>query len=228
MQTSAAHGHRSAAGSRAGERGFSFIEILVVMGIIGVLVGMVTVAIQIWGKKGPEFLTKQRLTKVAAGIREVKRTFEEYPPLDMKTIPRLFMLEGLKIKPDKNGTNMGIESVVQCLYLKGLKYDAQLSDGEFVNTDEDELKVAFTKRSALEMHEVRDEWDQPMIYIPARSYGLVDGDAATYINADGMEVEARPWKSENGGFQNPQSFQLFSMGADGEPNTEDDVLAWSD
>ncbi len=210
---------------RADERGFSFIEILIVMGIIAVLVGLSVVAIQIWGRRGPEFLTKQRLQKVASGANEIYRNFEAYAPLQVKSIPKVFMVGG-KVKPARNNTNEGIETLVQALYWKGLKYDPQLNDDEFCNTDEDELGAAVNKKGNPELLEVRDEWDNPFIYIPARAYGQVESSGATYITGDGIDVTARPWKSEHGGFEQPDSFQLFSMGPDGEPNTEDDIKHW--
>ena len=36
----------------------------------------------------------------------------------------------------------------------------------------------------------------------------------------------RAWRAEGGGFVNPNGFQLFSLGEDGLPNTEDDVVSW--
>ncbi|MDJ0974825.1 MAG: prepilin-type N-terminal cleavage/methylation domain-containing protein [Planctomycetota bacterium] len=214
---------------RGREHGFSFIEILIVMGIIAVLVGMVVVAIQIWGRKGPEFLTKQRLQKVAAGARQVHSTFEVYPPLDIKDVPKLTgVVPKGKIKPPRNSTNEGIETLVQMLYWQGLKYDPQITDDEFINTDEDELGAPVNKRNNPELLEIRDEWQNPLIYIPARSYGEADAEGVRYMTFDGIDVSARPWKSEYGGFEQPDSFQLFSMGPDGEPNTEDDIRHWRD
>jgi hypothetical protein len=50
----------------------------------------------------------------------------------------------------------------------------------------------------------------------------------SYLRGDGAEVQPRPWKyeDESRGFAEPNGFQLFSMGEDGEPNTEDDVKSW--
>ena len=42
----------------------------------------------------------------------------------------------------------------------------------------------------------------------------------------GIPVQPRPWRAEGGGFVNPNGFQLFSLGEDGLPNTEDDVVSW--
>lgn len=212
--------------ARLRQAGFSFIEILIVMGIIAVLVGMVVVATQIWGRKGPEFLTRARLDKVAAGISEWKRSYESYPPMDPTTIPKYTMMEHVSVKGITNKSNQGIESIVLCLYWRGFNYDPQLQPDEFVNTDEDELREAVDSLGIKALREIRDEWENPLVYIDSRSYGTVDGDPARYTTIHG-DVDARPWKNADGTFAQPMSYQLYSMGPDGEPNTDDDILAWT-
>ena len=208
------------------QRGFSFIEILIVMGIIVMLAGMVVVATQIWGRKGPEFLTKARLQKVQAGIGEWKRAYEAYPPTNPTDIPKYAMSGPSAVKGMQNKSNLGIESVVLCLYWQGFNYDPQLQEDEFINTDEDELRKPVDKYGINALREIRDEWGNPFIYIDSRSYAKVDGDPARYTTEFG-DVEAKPWRNEDGTFAQPMSFQLFSMGPDGEPNTDDDIRAWA-
>jgi prepilin-type N-terminal cleavage/methylation domain-containing protein len=207
------------------QRGFSFIEILIVMGIIAVLVGMVVVGTQIWGRKGPEFLTRARLQKVQAGITEWKRAYEAYPPTDPADIPKYAMSGASAVKGISNKSNMGIESVVLCLYWKGFNYDPQIQEDEFINTDEDELRAGVDKFGTKALREIRDEWNNPIIYIDSRSYAKADGDPVRYTTELG-DVDVRPWRNEDGTFAQPMSFQLFSMGPDGEPNTDDDIRAW--
>ena len=88
------------------ERGFSFIEVLVVMGIIAVLAGLATVTLQIIGKRKPEFATETRVMKLAAVVGSFRQKFERYPPSDLTRIQRT--AGGPKgIKKVPNGYNEG-------------------------------------------------------------------------------------------------------------------------
>lgn len=209
-----------------GQHGFSFIEILIVMGIIAVLASMAIVATQIWGRQGPEFMTRTRLVKVDAGIGEWKRAFEAYPPSDPTDIPKYAMVGPKKVTGVTNKSNLGIESVVLCLYWEGFNYDPQLQDDEFINSDEDELRKPVDKFKISALREIRDEWGNPFVYIDSRSYAKADGDPVRYTTTKG-DVDVRPWKDgESERFAQPSSYQLFSMGPDELPNTEDDVRVW--
>ena len=66
------------------------------------------------------------------------------------------------------------------------------------------------------------------MYFVNTDYARADADPPSYWLADGTEVLPRPWKyvDESRGFAEPRGIQVFSMGEDGQPNTEDDVKAW--
>ena len=70
-----------------------------------------------------------------------------------------------------------------------------------------------------------DGWGNLIIYFHNRDYKRIADDPAPYTALE-EDVEAVPWKNEDGTFSQPMSFQLFSMGPDGIPNTEDDIRAW--
>ncbi len=212
------------------QRGFSFIEILIVMGIIATLAGLTIVAVQIFAREGPEMQTKTSLQKVQALIDTVKRQFEIYPPLDITRCPNLYMQGPDKIRPPGNDSNAGIEVVYQSIYWDGMNVEAGFGDAELGNTDEDELGKAVISSGNPALLEIVDAWGNPLVYIPATEYAKVESNPVHIILGDldrgGELVEARPWKSEHGGYARPNSFQLYSMGPDGEPNTEDDIKAW--
>ena len=69
----------------------------------------------------------------------------------------------------------------------------------------------------------------PLVYFAAGDYADATKAPPTYMakDADGVEraVYPKPYKTERG-FEQAKSFQLFSMGPDGEPNTEDDLKSW--
>ena len=74
--------------------------------------------------------------------------------------------------------------------------------------------------------EICDAWGNPLVYIPSDQYLPTFDSGQPYINANFDEWEAKPYKRDDGSFYNPNSYQLYSVGKDGEPNTEDDIKLW--
>ena len=98
--------------------------------------------------------------------------------------------------------------------------------------DEDELRKAVNKRGTKALKEIVDGWGNPLVYFHSSQYKRYADSGQTYSSKDynsgeEMDVEARPWQREDGTFYNPLTFQVYSMGPDGEPNTEDDVTTWT-
>ena len=211
--------------ARRGERGFSFIEILIVMAIIGVLAAGITVAINIWLKRGPEFATKQTLSKTKLMIENWKQTFEMYPPSDVTRIAAVAG-QGNKASSPENKVNMGIEAIYQALYWPGFKSDPEWGPDELSNVDEDTLKKAINKHGTTELMEIRDAWGNPLVYFHRDDYAVAFDSGVPYMDGNFNEYEAKPYKNDDGTFVNPSSFQIYSVGEDGEPNTEDDVKVW--
>lgn len=222
----------------AGERGFSFIEILVVMGIIAVLAGMVVLAINIIARKGPEQRTRVLLNNLSATTDHWKRKFGAYPPTDFQQLT-LYVAPSLKIPKAPNTTNLGIESLYQALHLHGFGTTPSLRDpaseddlgeGDLSNTDDDGVDKSFNIKDSTRLYEIRDGWGNPLVYFASAQYASADKDPPIYIcgadDAPESDVRPRPWRSPTGGFAKPDSYQLFSMGPDGVPNTEDDLKAW--
>ncbi len=208
-------------------RGFSFIEILVVMGIIAVLAGLSTVVLQIWAKRKPEMATQTRLTQLAATIGVFQRKFERFPPSDMTRIQRT--AGGPKgIKKVPNGYNEGIEALFQALNWPTFAGSGVFNENDVSNTDEDELEDAPTTWGT-QLWEVVDGWGNPIIYFLHTDYSKAAESPPAYLKADGDEVFPTPWKYDlegATGFAQPNGFQVFSMGEDGIPNTEDDLKSW--
>src|SRR5205814_7463766 len=97
--------------TRARERGFSFVEILVVMGIIGVLTGIGLFVYGIVIKKAPIIKTQALLNKLTALAGHMKNQFGAYPPTDLNRVPVVMGLDkSMKWGKTQNTTNMGIES----------------------------------------------------------------------------------------------------------------------
>jgi prepilin-type N-terminal cleavage/methylation domain-containing protein len=208
------------------QRGFSFVEILIVMGIIGVLAGLTTVIIGYWGKKGPQDRTANTIRKLTLQAQSWKQKFDRYPPSDPTKIHAIAGgARGVTKLP--NTTNVGVESLVLSLTWDTFGSSAGLGDKERGNTDEDQLDKAVTQQGA-DLIEALDDWGRPLVYLLFTDYAKAFESPPTYMDANGNVFEPRPWKhsDESRGFAEANGFQIFSVGPDGEPNTADDIKSW--
>lgn len=208
------------------QAGFSFVEVLVVMGIIAVLAGLGTLVVQIWIKRGPKVQAQDTINKVVALTNAWKMRHGLYPPVRLQDIQKAAGDVGPLIKHTSNAESEGIETLYQALYWPSFGTDPELAEEkELRNHDDDRLAQAATSRG-VELREIVDGWGNPLVYFPNTAYVQSDRDPPTYITLRKEAVQPRPWKEEGGGFVNPNGFQLFSMGEDGQPNTEDDIKGW--
>ncbi len=209
------------------EAGFSFVEILVVMGIIAVLVGIGIGVYAIVIRKTPELKARTLVNKLAMSASAWKRMYRSNPPSDLNKLPGAMGVP-LKITGRLNGTNQGIEALYQALFVPGFDASPDTSDSERSNYDEeDRLDAPITKDQNPSLFEFKDAWEHPVIYFSAGEYESAEKSPPTYvIDKEGTTVQPKPWRTAAGGFCQPDSFQVFSLGPDGLPNTEDDVKAW--
>jgi prepilin-type N-terminal cleavage/methylation domain-containing protein len=211
------------------DRGFSFVEILVVMGIIAVLVGIGVGVYSMVIKKTPMIKAQTQIDKLRSGVEAWKRQYKAYPPSDLA---RLGLVTGmpLKIAGRLNTSNTGIEALYQALHLVGVDFNPDVQDHERSNFDDDRLDKAITKDGNVELFEIKDPWDNPLVYFVEADYEAAEKAPPTYVLSEDSEegsVQPKPWRSATTkGFAQPGAFQLYSMGPDGKPNTDDDVKAW--
>ena len=218
---------------RRAQRGFTFIEILIVMGIISVLVGGVVVALQIWNRRGPEMASQTTVTQANTLIQAWKAKFDAFPPTDVRNLPKVVGY-GDPVKGVSNRTNLGIESLVQALGYPGFKSEHSWADNQTGNTDDDSLDKAIVSSGIKDLREILDAWGNPLVYFNNVDYAGAADDGHVYVLGGttdayqaGDEVTAYPHRDNDGQFRNPNTFQIFSMGPDGEPNTKDDIGNWS-
>ena len=94
-----------------------------------------------------------------------------------------------------------------------------------VGTDEDALDRPLSADATL--YEVKDGWDSPLVYFVESEYATAEKDPPVYINKHGEAVNPKPYRTASGtSFAQPNAYQIYSMGPDGQPNTEDDRLGW--
>lgn len=218
---------RTPSSCRARSRaGFSFVEILVVMGIIAVLVGLGIGVYMLAIKQSEKSKSAALLNKVRASIDLWKGKYRAYPPSEFQ---KLSMVLGPTLKLGRpvpsNVNNAGVEALVQALYTPGFGQNPDL-DEDKCNTDDDALDKAFASNGDLKLWEIKDPWDNPLVYFTDADYKDADKNPPTYVTGAGEAVTPKPWKTSSGTFAQANGFQLYSMGADGLPNTDDDVKAW--
>ena len=202
----------------------TFVEVLVVILIIGALAGLIAPALRSARRRADRNVCRQEITRLSLAVNTFANEdrLGDWPPGS---------LDGLGIT-DGNGVNDGNESLVVCL-------STQRGEGPYFDFDGDRLtnmdgdigpeavlkdrfRVGF---GDLELREYQDDWRTPYIYFPAEDYGK----NARYLTADGEEYEATVLKDpELGMWPAPLKFVIWSCGPDGvnENGGGDDIVSW--
>ena len=98
-----------------------------------------------------------------------------------------------------------------------------IDDTAIRNYDEDEVGELVGRLAVPDLFEYVDYWGNPFVYFHNKDY-KDPSKVEKYVKMDGTTVTAAPKVSaQTKQFERAQSFQLFSMGPDGEPGTDDDV-----
>jgi prepilin-type N-terminal cleavage/methylation domain-containing protein len=194
------------------QRGFTLIEILVVITIIGLLLGLVAVAVSRQGQMGRITDCKARIEQVSLLLESYADRMGDYPP------SRLTML-GVK---DANDLNEGIESLVAAL--NASEYGGQRPNERWlINNDDDtsqQVKLFNQSRALLELS---DPWDSPFVYIV---FGDYEREALYRIGAEDQFEDTGVTAARNpltGTYHQFDKYQLLSAGPDGFLGTDDDI-----
>lgn len=213
---------------RRTNEGFSLIELLVVITILAALAAGGTVWIRIANKNRAKTITSQRIASIATALEEVKQQLGYYPPTYTRELRAPGNTEKIGEKVGvPNETNVGIETLYVAFNMTGVNPDMQgLGDDALKNTDDDNAAELVGKLQVTQLYEYVDFWGNPIVYICAKDYKDVSK-VEKYVKGDGTEVTVAPIKSDKTGqFVRAQSFQLFSLGPDGQLGGDDDI-GWS-
>lgn len=208
----------------AGHRGFTLIEILVVVGLLSVLA--IALLPQIVGGRMAAKISECRILiqTVVASIEayESQPRFGDYPPDNFADRTGKYKVVA------KNRLNAGIESLMAFLHRPDSRGKGLIEhEGNFVNTDEDKAARALGKLGEAALVEFADPWGNPFAYFHHRSYvtgkqTYLMGSASDDEDAEDPEQIVKPW-SKQGRFLRAGKFQLFSAGPDRIFNTPDDI-----
>jgi prepilin-type N-terminal cleavage/methylation domain-containing protein len=196
--------------------GFTLIEILAVIAILGLLMGLAAVGIGKFKERGNIAATKGRLGELQLMIQKYDARFGG-PPWDSLA----------KYKITSNGVNEGIEALYVGLHLKAFAEGDNVEENLLSNTDDDTTATVYHRVAGFNnsLFEVKDAWGNPIAYFHFSDYGKRQtyrmADAPDSENPD-QDVSAMHSKT-TGTWVNPDSYQLISAGPDRIFGTDDDV-----
>ncbi|RME88699.1 MAG: type II secretion system protein [Planctomycetota bacterium] len=203
------------------KKGFTLVEILVVIALIGLLMGIFMVAIGSSRRNAKIRATKTLLKQLELALSNYQSDFGTYPPSSLKDI-------GVTIE---NSKNQGIESLVACLFTqqKNGPYFKDYDSKRLTNYDKDKMpNFNDNLNKSGEALEYTDSWKEVLVYIHGRDYQDYQR-VADYMGKKSYGFSIKPAmdpKTKN--FFNPTTFQLWSVGPNGknENGRGDDVTAW--
>ena len=214
------------------QRGFTLIEILVVISILGVLMGLVSILVLRAGSHKEKFQTEQVVRSILPTAIERFKTFDNrYPPMDIKGLTRIRRFKGLTLSNDTNMCNEVLLVALRHPDLTSPLGDGDLpTDTPFGDTDQDSWNTTPDGSSEATGFEILDAWKNPIIYINKNHYKT----PVRIVLDNGEEIEVYAAKKAEGQYYNPSSYQLISlgenakqdaeMGSYGDPELVDDIL----
>lgn len=211
------------------DSGFTLIEILVVIAIIAAILGGISLMITKAADVKEKLAAQTRLTSLGAAVDSLHAPDQlgMYPPsrIDQLKGPGNMGPIGKKLGVPPNDVNSGIETLYVALRLKGVKVllAGFEDDTSIMNLDGDSAAEAVPDMPNAQLFEYVDPWNNPFVYISNRDYKDPKR-VERYLLGNGQEVKVAPATRPNGEFVRADSFQLFSMGPDGIPGTEDDIM----
>lgn len=202
--------------ARSRQRGFTLIELMIVISILGLLAVVFLPDIIGAQDSAQRNETEVRLLGLQQAIDSFERSNGHYPPDDFSDPARK-----LQCKPD-NGTNTGIESLLVFLYQKRNPSAPRDIDRYLVNTDGDQNGPEIPRLERSDRPEMIDSWGNPIAYFCAFTGGMKR--VQRVVMGSGEEQRASAWKHPTtGSYLGGRRYQLVSAGPDARFNTGDDL-----
>ncbi|MCK6459376.1 MAG: type II secretion system GspH family protein [Planctomycetes bacterium] len=200
------------------QRGFTLIEVLVVVSILGVLAGLISVLITQAQKKRLEFETTNAITFVRNAVDTYKNDMGRLPP---ETMAGFAGTKWAGLAVTGNTTNECIECLLVALRHPDLrsKLDELPGSEPFGNTDDDIWNKVPEGSDAPEAKEILDAYGNPIIYITKNRYE----ETIQIALADGTPIEVRAVRRSSGAFYNQDGYQLISLGRNGKQDPDEKV-----
>jgi prepilin-type N-terminal cleavage/methylation domain-containing protein len=228
---------------RAFRRGFTLVELMVVILIIALLAGVLGVAVVSVFGSGKKTEAESTIRMLSSAITSFETLNKTLPASSISALSMQY--DPASAAMDFNATNKGIEALLYSLRAKGLSSGRLLSDEDFdrlrCNTDDEGgaelLAVDFLNAAGTPLlWEVRDPWGNPYVYVNFEDEtGMVGLDPILSVMRDDktiVEVDLQVLKDSLmdpvTGSSRAKRYALWSFGADGENNygRGDDIVSW--
>jgi prepilin-type N-terminal cleavage/methylation domain-containing protein len=203
--------------------GFTLVEILIVVTIIGILLGIMLPALTMGPRKARVAETALLIQRIKAVLDTYQADFGDYPPTSITDT-------GVAT----NGINDGVESLLISLATKEEKGPYFEPEEKFLaNLDSDSVAASYNLTwyfGDREAREIVDSWGNPLVYFHHRDYENPKVNLQRYKLANKKYASSvRPKKSlKTSTFPSWDSFEIWSFGPDGvNDNGEgDDITSW--
>jgi len=209
---------------RTSRAGFTLVELLVVICIIGILVALTTVGIVKALDASKSNATQAMLDNISGALSSYATRWGDYPPSHPDEV-------GLRAP---NDTNNGIETLVACLSSEKKGGALFRAEDQLTNVDNDTVANAGKTMNWIfgtkenpdnQLHEWMDLFGFTIFYMHGKDF------AKPRKSLTGMMLQAGAETVTVGPEQNPATktfygagrFQLRSVGRDGKPGTGDDI-----
>ena len=216
------------------ESGFTLVEILVVLAILATLIGLVAALIPKAMVAKQKVRANTQVMNIGAALSLLKNDNDQFGryPLSRLRDMKIGKVQVGKELGQQNDINVGIEAVYFLLNNPDIQINQVTSDAEMIgNTDNDVYRAAKGNAQDPFAREYLDAWGQPLAYFHCNDYKDPKG-LTELRSVDERKIFVKPKRmkaSAGGNFKNPNSFQLFSVGPNGEQDPDesedsDDIL----
>jgi prepilin-type N-terminal cleavage/methylation domain-containing protein len=210
--------HTARDGWPAGRSGFTLVELLIVISILGLLVAVLLPNITGVSQAAKEDATQALFVRIDVACKTFVNKHGYYPPDNFQTPEERDRRAGWK--PD-NGQNTGIESLL-CFLSQGRTDGAEFADlgAQLTNTDKDDHGAELPLLKTRDRMELADAWGMPLVYFG--KFGMDKQQTVCSPEGDTQFVKAR--KTKDGRAFGDGKYQLLSAGKDGVFGTDDDLV----